>query len=130
MNCERFDTMFICLNCDKGFNGISLYNKHQKIHYHENVPILCLYPKCKNCKLKLKNYLTFKRHLLRAHVGDRIFVCQYHDCSYRCESSKLLRNHFWQHYENLDNFTGLFCSESRTFNSKRGFEVHLLVYHR
>lgn len=87
--------MFSCTNCSSVFPSILMYTDHQKVHRSTATnSIPCLYS---NCNSSLKNFISFRKHLLRFHRSHLSYSCKYYGCRYKCSSLLTLEKHKKRH---------------------------------
>lgn len=125
--------MFVCRTCQKSFNTISQYDKHQIVHRDEiNLKIICLYP---NCKTNCGSYLNFRQHIVRYHgnEGGGLFFCKHTHCSLSFQNLHLLKKHQSSHLKLEESCTYIcgFCNDKTIqFETKNAYKIHISRCHK
>lgn len=119
--------MFACNNCTSVFTSTLLYNDHQKVHRSSVINnIACVYS---NCNSTLKNYLNFKKHLLRSHRYQLYYTCKYSGCQYKCNSQLMLKNHQENHLSLIKSIKCKYCQDNKILYNYNTYRSHVLRNH-
>ena len=119
--------MLSCTLCTSKFKSIIKYIQHQKFHSSTlgtNIP--CAY---QTCKIKSRNYESFKQHLFRYHSKNKL--CKFESCDYKRINSKKWKRHHDEHNDKRDNYICFeYCKIQKRFYNTYSYRVHVSRNHR